>query len=320
MAENFEDFEDLSGTGYQGGGSTEQVAPEDEFFHSVYISGKSRDNHLGLKEQSGKIQVRGVEYNLDEANFVITHTKDILAKIKSQKGKGEVTECFSYKDGVAPWHGSTKLGDGSPRPCPSTSAERASNDFCNPCRAQILVAGIYCKPDGSPILTEDKKPVFVFIRGKGMRYSNVSDYLNDLYNEEELSPIFEPATDQSRAFEKSVVNNKRFVTKITKDEEESSYGNMVNIFVLERGPQIPNTAVLKILKLSKETVEQFNEKFDWSKRKQSDTSGYGGDATQTSPPEGVMSMEDGQSKESDPSETKPQEEEAKTFSFDDIAF
>jgi hypothetical protein len=317
MAENFEDYEDLSGTGYQGGTGGEQVAPEDEFFHSVYVSGKSRNNHLGIKEQSGKLQVRGVEYNLDEVNLVITHTKDILAKIKSQKGKGEVTECFSYKDGVAPWYGTTKLTDGSARPCPMTSAERASNDFCNPCRAQILIAGIYCKADGSPILTEDKKPVFVFLRGKGMRYSNVSEYLNDLYNEEELSPIFEPVTDQSKQFEKSVVNNKRFVTRITKGEEESSYGNMVNIFELERGPEIPKTAVVKILKLSKETVGQFNEKFDWSKRKQGAVSGYG-EEQPTKPPEGVMSMEGEKPEEGSPPEDK--QEEAKTFSFDDIQF
>ena len=318
MAENFEEYQDLSGTGYQGGSGGDQVAPEDEFFHSVYISGKPRENHLGITEKSRKIQVRGVEYNLDEVNLVITHTKDILAKVKTQKGKGEVTECFSYKEGAPPWNGTTKLGDGSTRVCPMTSAERAANDFCNPCRAQILVAGIYCKADGSPILTEDKKPVFVFLRGKGMRYSNVSDYLNDLYNEEELSPIFEPVTEQSKAFERSVVNNKRFVTKITRGEEESSYGNMVNIFELERGPEIPNTAVIKLLKLSKETVEQFNEKFDWSKRKQGETSGYDG-VQSTSPPEGIMSTEDEQPKEAAPSQDK-QEPEAKTFSFDDIAF
>jgi hypothetical protein len=318
MAENFEEYQDLSGTGYQGGTGGEQTAPEDEFFHSVYLSGKSRNNHLGIREQSGKLQVRGVEYNLDEVNLVITHTKDILVKVKSQKGKGEVTECFSYRDGAPPWHGTTKLGNGSARECPMTSADRAANDFCNPCRAQILVAGIYCKPDGAPLLTEEKKPIFVFMRGKGMRYSNVSDYLNDLYNEEELSPIFEPVTEQSKKFEKSVVNNKRFVTRVTKGEEESSYGNMVNIFELERGPQIPNTAVIKILKLSKETVEQFNEKFDWSKRKQGDVSGYGGDDQPTTPPEGVMTMED-QPKEGAPSEDK-QGPEAKTFSFDDIEF
>ena len=322
MAENFEEYQDLSGTGYQGGSAGEKVAPEDEFFHSVYISGKTRKNHLGLDEKTGKLQVRGVEYNLDEVNFVITHTKDILVKVKHQKGKGEITECFSYKDGAPPWNGTTKLQDQSARTCPMTSAERAANDFCNPCRSQILIAGIYCKPDGSPILTEDKKPVFVFIRGRGMRYSNVSDYLNDLYNEEELTPIFEPVTDQSKQFEKSVVNNKRFVTKITRGEEESSYGNMVNIFELERGPQIPNTAVVKILKLSKETVGQFNEKFDWSKRKQAAVSGYGADQEQpTSPPEGVMSMDDEQPTEAAPSEdSQEKEKEQKTFSFDDIQF
>ena len=48
MAENFEDYQDLSGTGYQGGGGAgEQVAPEDEFFHSVYIYGKFK---LGRKK------------------------------------------------------------------------------------------------------------------------------------------------------------------------------------------------------------------------------------------------------------------------------
>ena len=319
MAESFEDYQDLSGTGYQGGGAGEQVAPEDEFFHSVYISGKSRDNHLGIKEMSGKIQVRGVEYNLDEVNLVITHTKDILVKVKQQP-KGEITECFSYRDGAPPWHGTTTLPDGSPRPCPITSAERAANDFSNPCRAQILLAGVYCKPDGSPILTDERKPVFVFIRGRGMRYKNVSEYLNDLYNEENLTPIFQPVTDQSKAFEKSVVNNKRFVTKITKGEDESSFGNVVNVFVLERGPQIPDTAVVKILKLSKETVKEFNEKFDWSKRKPAQATGYGAtpDEQPTSPPEGVMSMETEQPPEAAPADDK--QPEAKTFSFDDIQF
>lgn len=321
MAENFEEYQDLSGTGYQGGGSGDKVAPEDEFFHSVYISGKSRNNHLGIKEVTEKLQVRGVEYNLEEVNLVITHTKDILVKVRNDKKKGEVTECFSYKDGEPPWHGTSKLQDGTARLCPMTSAERAANDFCNPCRAQILVAGIYCKPDGAPILTEEKKPIFVFLRGKGMRYSNVSNYLNDLYNEEELTPIFEPVTDQSKQFEKSVVNNKRFVTRITRSEEESSYGNMVNVFVLDRGPEIPASAVIKLLKLSKETVEQFNEKFDWSKRKQGAVSGYG-DTQPTEPPPGVMSMDDEEKSKQEEAAAPSEEEkpEAKTFSFDDIQF
>ena len=139
--------------------------------------------------------------------MVITHSKDILVKIRSDKGRDNI-ECFSYKDGAPPWYGTSSLQGGQKRQCPQTSAERAVNDFCNPCRAQILLAGIYCKANGSPILTEDKKPIFIFIRGKGMRYSNVSEYLSDLYRED-LTPIFEPVTEQSKEFEKRVVNNKQ---------------------------------------------------------------------------------------------------------------
>ena len=319
MVQSFEDYQDLSGVGFQGG-SSEPTAPEDEFFHSVYISGKTRKNHINVEEKAGLIQVRGVQYNLSEVNMVITHTKDILAKIENEQGRDNI-KCFSYKDGSAPWFGTATLPDGSKRPCPLTSAERAANDFCNKCRAQILVAGIFCDANGSPVLTEQKKPIFVFIRGKGMRYSNVSEYLNDRFNED-LSPVFEPVTEQSKAFEKAVVNNKRFVTKLTMGSAKSSYGNDVNVFELSKGAQIPKEAVLKILKLSKDTVEKFNEKFDWSKGKQGSATGYG------SRPEGIMEIgepvDSSAGEESAPKESAPQQsapkEEKKTFSFDDIEF
>jgi len=323
MVQSFEDYQDLSGVGFQGG-SGEPTAPEDEFFHSVYISGKTRKNHINIEEKVEQIQIRGVEYNLNEVHMVITHTKDILALIKNEQGRDNI-KCFSYKDGAAPWFGTSTLPDGSKRACPLTSAERAANEFCCDCRAQILVAGIYCDQNGSPILTDDKKPIFVFIRGKGMRYSNISEYLNDRFNED-LSPVFEPVTEQSKAFEKAVVNNKRFVTKLTRTTAKSSYGNEVNVFALEKGVEIPKEAVLKILKLSKDTVEKFNEKFDWSKGKQASATGYG-----SKPPEGIMeigepvdSSQGSEKQESTPQE-QPQEqsapqEEKKTFSFDDIEF
>jgi hypothetical protein len=303
---SFEEYSDLAQTGYQGG-SSEQTPPEEEFFHSVYISGKTRKNHINIEEEVGKFQIRGLQYNLDEVNMIITHTKEILANIKNEKGRDNIV-CFSYKDGSPPWYGTSKLGDGQRRQCPQTSAERAVNDFCSPCRTQILVAGIYCKSDGTPILTEEKKPIFIFIRGKGTRYPNISNYLNDRFNEEDLSPIFEPVTEQSKQFEKSVVNNKRFVTNITKGKDVTSFGNEVNVFVLNKGIEIPKESVISILKLSKQTVDRFNNKFDWSKRKQ--VSGYG-----QSPAEGVLPMDE----EGDTSE--PQEEGAgKAFSFDDINF
>jgi len=316
---SFEEYSDLAGTGFQGG-SGEKVAPEEEFYHSVYVAGKSRKNHINITEESGKIQVRGVQYNLDTVYMIITHTKEILCNVKNEKGRESIA-CFSFKDGSPPWYGTSKLGDGSARQCPQTSAERALNDFCSPCRAQILVAGIYCKQDGSPILTEDKKPIFVFIRGKGMRYSNVSTYLNDCYMDE-FSPLFTPATEDSKEFEKRVVNNKRCVTKITKGEEQSSFGGMVNVFVLQKDTQLPNDSVMSILKLSKQTVNKFNEKFDWSKGKEA--VGYG---EKSKAPDGVMTVDES-NKSSDQTTEKDKTDSSlvdspptgKTFSFDDINF
>jgi len=309
---SFEEYADLADTGFQGGGG-EKVAPEEEFYHSVYVAGKSRKNHINVTEDAGKLQVRGVQYNMDAVYMIITHTKEILCKVKNEKGR-ETIECFSFKDGALPWVGTNKV-NGTPRQCPQTSAERAVDDFCSPCRAQIIVAGIYCKADGTPILTEDKKPIFVFIRGKGMRYSNVSNYLSDCY-QDEFSPLFEPATEKSKEFEKCVVNNKRCVTKITKDEEQSSYGSSVFVFVLEKGTQIPNDSAMSILKLSKQTVAKFNEKFDWSKGK--DATGYGSKA-----PDGVITVDADASPKSEeastPSEGAPPTS-SKTFSFDDIKF
>jgi hypothetical protein len=315
----FEEYTDLVDTGFQGGSGAEQVPPEEEFFHSVYVSGSDRKNHINITENAGKLQIRGVQYNLDEVHLVITHTKEILCNVKNEKGKESIV-CFSFKEGAPPWFGTTTLPDGSKRQCPQTSAERAINDFCSPCRAQILVAGIYCKPDGSPILTEDKKPIFVFMRGKGMRYSNISTYLSERFNED-LPPIFEPVTEQSKEFEKRVVNNKRFVIKVTRGQEQSSYGSMVNVFVLEKGSELPKESVFTILKLSKQTVGKFNEKFDWSKGKQA--VGYGSNQA----PEGVMRIEDeqksGESKSKDEGSSEQSSsggEQGKVFSFDDINF
>ena len=316
---SYEDYADLMGTGHE---SREPVKPEDEFFHSVYIAGTTRKNHINVEELAGKFQVRGVQYNLDEVNMIITHTKDILAKIITQNRKDSI-ECFSFKPGAAPWYGTSKLADNTPRPCPTTSAERAVNDYCNLCKAQIIVGGIFCNADGSPVLTEEKKPIFVFIRGKGMKYKGVSDYLGDSYKLE-LSPIFEPVTPESTAFEKAVVNNKRFVTNITKGQESSNYG-MKDVFILKTGAELPKDAVLKILEVSKNTLEKFNEKFDWSTRSVAVAKGYGEPQGQTG--EGQMKMEGSTPEEPAPEALAPetsdpakQEAPKQVFSFDDVNF
>jgi hypothetical protein len=308
MSPNIDDYSDIEGGGVV---SKEPVKPEDEFFHSVYIAGQSRVNHINITEEITKIQVRGVQYNLTEVNMIIIHVKEILAKLK-QSPRGETTECFSYKDGDAPWFGTTQLPDGSKRACPLNSSERAVVEFCKECRSQILVAGIYCDATGKPILSEKNSPIFVFIRGKGMKYSNVSDYLGDMYKKD-LTPIFTPVTERTTKFEKANVNNKRFVTKLTRGEASSNFG-MKDIFILTSGQQIPDDNVIEILKVSQKTKEKFIEKFDWSK----------GVGSTEQPPqaEGVLNMggETGTSPETENPPKPDPEPDSKPFSFDDVAF
>jgi len=257
-----DDYTDLTATSFE---SKEPLKPEEEYFHAVYIAGQSRKNHIGVIEQAGKIQVRGVEYNLDEVSMVITNVKEILARITVNKQNRESLDCFCYKS-IQPWKGT------SGRLCGVNSAERAANDYCNLCRSQIIVTGFYCDPSGRPVLQEGR-PVFIFIRGKGVKYSNVSDHLSDLFKMENLEPIFEPVTEETRRFEKAVVNNKRFVTRITPGITSSAHGDK-SVFVLEIGTKLSKQMVIDVLKVSKKTLDKFNDKFDWSKRTVS-TTGYG---------------------------------------------
>lgn len=311
MSPNIDDYSDIEGGGVV---SKEPVKPEDEFFHSVYIAGQSRVNHINITEEAKKIQVRGVQYNLTEVNMIIIHVKEILAKL-IQGARGEITECFSYKDGDAPWYGTTQLPDGNKRACPLNSSERAVVEFCKECRSQILVAGIYCDATGKPLLSENA-PIFIFVRGKGMKYSNVSDYLGDMYKKD-LTPIFTPVTERTTKFEKANVNNKRFVTKLTAGEASSNYG-MKDVFILSSGQQIPDDNVIEILKVSQKTKEKFIEKFDWSK-------GVRTTSTEQSQQQasGVLDM-GGQdthppATESAPEPLTPAPGE-KPFSFDDVPF
>jgi len=308
---SYEEYEGLYATGHE---SKEPVKPEDEFFHSVYIAGVERENHLKIKEQIGKLQVRGVEYNKDKVCMIITHTKQVLSK-SSRTNNKETLECFSYQEGGPPWKSTTG------RTCGVNSAERAAVEFCNTCRAQLIVGGILCDEGGKPHLSEENKPTFIFLRGKGMKYSGVADYLNEM-SKLELDPVFEPPTEESKKFEKAVVNNKRHVTCVTVGQASSQYG-MKNVFTLTRGAAIPKKNVLEILKIAKQTIEKFNEKMDWSKGAAGSGSGYG----QAAAPEGTQIPENSTPTETantggeqaKPEESQPQPSEA-PFSFEDLSF
>jgi hypothetical protein len=299
---NLEEFAGLAGTGYE---SKQATKPEDEFFHSVYIAGQTRKNHIQIEEKAGLLQIRGVQYNLEAVHMVITHVKEVLAKVKNT-ARGDTIECFSYKRGEAPWYGTSKLSNGSPRPCGVTSAERAANEYCNTCKSQIIIGGIFCEPNGKPVADENQKPVMIFLRGKGTKYGNISAYLSELAKRD-LDPIFTPVTDESRKFEKDVVNNKRFLTKITIGETKTNFG-IKKVFNLEATIAIPKESVLAILKVAKNTIPKFEEKMDWSKNKTS--SSYGGEQ------EGILNMDS-------PQGEKPAEEAkapSQPFNFNDLDF
>ncbi len=301
---SMDDYKDLNNTGYE---TYEQIAPEDEMFHAVYISGKTRKNHIGVTENTGKLQVRGFQYNQDKIHMVITHVKQILVKNVEEKCK-----CFSFQSGKIPYKGTSGKTCGN-------SAERAADDFCNLCRAQIIVSGMLCTETGQPVFNDDKKPVFIFIRGKGTKYSNISEHLNTM-GKMDLEPVIDPVTDESKRFEKSVVNNKRFVTVITITTAPSKYGD-VAVFALNVGEAITKESVIAVLKISKKTLKEFTEKFDWSLKPQRGMSTYVPEDNMI--PETTNTTNTATKQEEIPEFETPKEEDKSQepkIGFDDISF
>lgn len=314
---DFNEYADLGTTGYK---STEPVKPEDEFFHSLYISGQTRKNHIGVMENAGEMQIRGVEYNLKNINIVITHVKKILVKNETDPAtKKDKVACFSFKkEAQPPWFGWNN------RPCGTNSAERASNAFCNTCREQIIMAGLYVDEAGNPILkdvekpdgSKTKKPIFIFLRGKGMKYNNVSQYLADCYKKEITNPLFTPSTPESLEFEKIAVNNKRFVTKIGMAKVPSNYGEK-DVFTFTPGAPLDNQSIMNVLNISKKALVNFNDKFDWTRT--DTTSGYTPDQTPAVNQSNVIpESKVGQQAATQPTQT--QSAPQPTFSFEDINF
>ena len=196
----------------------------------------------------------------------------------------------------------------SGRTCGRTSAERAADPYCSLCKSQIILTGLYCDSVGKPIKKEgNNNPIYAFLRGKGVKYNNVSSYLNEMANLD-LEPIFKPITEESKKFEKTVVNNKRFVTNISMGETTTKYG-IQKVFNFTKSVQLPDDIALKILQISKKTLENFNEKFDWGRSKKS-VSGYG----DASPDQKFDVPKLDKEKEA---ATKPS---ASSFSFEDAEF
>jgi len=301
------DFSEYSELASEGGFDVKApVSPEDEFFHAIYISGQQRQNHIGETEMPGKLQIRGLRSNLDEINMIVVHVKSVLVKTSRGIDNREKMECFSYQNGNPPWKGT------SGRTCGKNSTERASIDFCNACRSQLIVSGLYLdEKTGKPFLV-DGKPVFVFIRAKGVKYGNVANYLSDLAKRDDLEPIVTPVTEESKKFEKAHVNNKRFITRVTVTKQSTNFGAK-DVFALEATTPIGVETVKTILNKSKETLDKFKEKFDWSK-----TGSGNSDYTSTSKP--VEESQKFDFNQESPKEENKNAQKVADFSFEDVDF
>ena len=243
MSIDINDFKELASQGVPTTGGP-------SIFHAVYITGQLREG-----EEIGKIQIKDVAANLDSLDMVILNVKAVKANMKMINGK-EVCVCFSYMDSE-PYKGT------GGRLCVQPS-QRDSHPFCNSCRAQIIVVGLYVNSDGTPILSEDGEPQYIFIRGKGTKYSPISNYLYEV-STEDYDPIFTPVTTESKLFEKKCVNYLRHITHVSKGTVETSHG-IKTVFELSKGKEIPLDLVKKLLKKSKDLLPLVKMKFDITNR------------------------------------------------------
>jgi hypothetical protein len=250
-----DNYDDLLGTGYM---PPTVVPPEKEFFKSIYICGILRTNQTGEEEIPGKLQIRGFQYNLNKIYGIITHVKRILVKKEKDSNGKEKTACFSFMKGQKVFKGT------SGNICPSNRKDREATPSCSGCRGELLVSFILTNEQGIPVMIEDedtgtKKSVFIFLRGQGLKYGNISKYLDDL-SKEDIQPAIFP---DNPVLEKMIAQNKRYVTVITTGEEKTKFG-MKKVFVLTPGTKIAEAMVKKVIDIQKKTLPQFCEKFDWS--------------------------------------------------------
>lgn len=248
---NSEEYKDLLVTGMS---TKKEVKPEDQFFHSIYIPALEREeNHAGIIEQPGKLQIFGVQYNLSEVNILCLHIKQVLVKREEITPDNWKITCFSFQEGKFPRGTSGKV-------CPKNRQERQSVNFCSECRAEIIITGLYCDKDANLIKINDK-PVFTFLRGHGMKSNAIYGYLEEI-KKLELEPLI---FKDNLNMENSLVKNKRFVTRITTAKEKNpKQKGLVNVFKLNMGNEVDSSIIPTLLEFQKRTLPQFKEKFDIS--------------------------------------------------------
>lgn len=318
MALNYEDYVDLSGSGI--GQPKKEVPPEEDFFHSIYICGRDRENHKQIVEKNGKLQIRGVDYNLDEVYMIVTHVKKVRINSSFDVTKQRNVITCGSKLNTNPWVGT------SGRKC-ATAKERVAIPECKECKHQIIVFGVLCENrEGRLRIGEDKKPVFCFFVGRGIKWEDVNSYLTTLA-EQEITPIFEPVTDKSIKFEKENVDmSKRVVTVIKVGHKRSQYNNnLLQTFSFSTGAKLSNKHIVSLIEVAKKTVPKVEEKLNKLVGiTGSDSEEENQPQTEESAPApltmDIPSMENNKTPEPTPTKEVITEAPEENYSFDDVEF
>ena len=225
----------------------------DEKFHCIFISGDRDDL------EASKLHVRGLgeEYkNVDEIFVIFLHIKSV--RVKETKGiKDRKVLCFSYMYGEKPFHGT----DGYI--CPDTAKERDADQHCQGCKNQLICSGILVDKNGTAKLDAEGKPILVFVRGKGVKLGNITNYLNMLSEREDLTKIDGVSPEVDRA-----LNRSKVVTKITMGGVATQFGKKPAFNLVVAKEIKSQESIKKILKFSEEFLDDFHRKFDWSIKKQ----------------------------------------------------
>jgi len=209
--------------GVSGGGKKEvfskkdEIAWEDEMFHAIYISGKTRyEEKIEKKLHADFIQIRGVDYNLEEC-YMLPYYYRIVYANNVPAGNFKVNKCFSFDDYTE--DGSKKIST-SGFPCPATRSFRNEIRWCSTCRSIVYIIGFLCDENGQNILDSNKKPINVFIKGKGSSYGDISSYTYECKNID-VEPLFDDKSEESLAEEQNYFNIFRRVLKIEMEEKET---------------------------------------------------------------------------------------------------
>jgi len=244
------------------------VPPEEELFHAIYISGKTRTEPTlnNKKIYGGFLQVRGVEYNLEEVYMMPYYKRSLL--VKNEKiGKYDSTVCFSFFDFDEKGNQISTSGF----PCPPTSPDRKEVSWCNNCKMHIVIIGFLCDENGKVKRDSDGNPFNVFLRVSGSKVGDVMKYLFEC-KELEVPYLFPDGNEEAKKQEIEYFNILRRCIKITVEETptyvDGAYdqNKMRYAYKLEGMSELPPESIFKLLDYAENLDEEIREKFDWSEK------------------------------------------------------